>query len=155
MRCGFDDRHTPASEWRVSTGPFHPPTGEFRTINGTYGVKKSETAEEYQRSTMSITVVQQEPQWLIRLAGELNSAGAADLRTLLLGWVAAGKSIELDCSGVSELDVTILQLLEAARREAGQGHLGFGLRASAAVTTAVGDAGFRDLGGCLEVVVDE
>jgi len=99
-----------------------------------------------------MTVVRREPDWVIRLDGELNPGCAVELRTLLLAWREAGKDLQLDCSGVSELDVTILQLLEAARREAQRGNLGFGGRASAAVAMAVRGAGFRDLDGCLEAV---
>jgi anti-anti-sigma regulatory factor len=96
-----------------------------------------------------MNVVQQEPHWVIRLEGELNWGCAVELRTLLLAWRAAGKDLELDCSGVSELDVTILQLLEAARREARQGNLRFGGQESDAVAMAVRGAGFADLDGCL------
>lgn len=98
---------------------------------------------------MPMTVVQQEPHWVIRLDGELNAGCAVELRRLLLAWREAGRDLELDCSGVGELDVTILQLLEAARREARQENLGFGGRTSDVVTSAVRDAGFVDLEGCL------
>jgi len=106
-------------------------------------------SEEYQRSTMSMTVVQQKPHWVIRLDGELNSGCAVELRTLLLAWRAAGTDLEWDCSRASELDLTILQLMEAARREARQQNLRFSGQPSEAVAMAVRAAGFVDLEGCL------
>jgi len=86
---------------------------------------------------------------VIRLAGELNAGCAVELRTLLLAWREAGRDLELDCSAVKELDVTILQLMEAARREARQGNLRFGGQASEAVARAVRGAGFADLDGSM------
>jgi len=98
---------------------------------------------------MPMTIVQQEPHWVIQLTGELNPGCAVELRSLLLAWREAAKDLDLDCSGVSELDVTILQLLEVARREARQENLRFGGRVSDAVAMAVRDSGFVDLDRCL------
>lgn len=67
---------------------------------------------------MPLTLDQSESVCLVRLEGEINIALAAELKTLLLQTLACGKDLHLDIEGVSELDVTALQLLWAARRDA-------------------------------------
>ena len=96
---------------------------------------------------MSITVVHQEPCWLIRLDGQVTLTSAPELKTLLVEWLACGKSLELDLEGVEETDITILQLLSAAVRDAGSKGTEITGRASEFFLSAARDLGFAQLPG--------
>jgi anti-anti-sigma regulatory factor len=96
---------------------------------------------------MPIAQVQHEPRWSIRLEGEITLACAAELKKLLLGWLVAGKDLELDLEGATEIDVTILQLLAAAGSEAVRRSVRIGGRASQVVLSAARDAGFDQIPG--------
>jgi anti-sigma B factor antagonist len=65
----------------------------------------------------------------LRLDGELTVQSAAEHKAIVLAALDAGDVIELDLSGVSELDTAGLQLLLLLKREAE--HLGKSLRLSA------------------------
>jgi anti-anti-sigma regulatory factor len=91
---------------------------------------------------MPVTLQRHESHCLIRLEGQVTIASAAELKTLLLEWLAAGKDLELDLEGAEEIDITIMQLLWAAEREAARTGVGVVARASSAATIAVRDAGF-------------
>ena len=66
---------------------------------------------------------------------------------MLLGWLAGGKSLELDLENVEEIDITILQLVWAAAREAAARNVGLAVRASGAVMVAARAAGFDNMPG--------
>ena len=67
---------------------------------------------------MPIFLDQNEASCLIRLEGEINISSAAELKKLLLEALSSGKELSLDMERVTELDVTALQLVWAAEREA-------------------------------------
>src|ERR1035438_10706759 len=67
---------------------------------------------------MPITLDQSEALSSIRLEGEVDITSAAELKKLLLQALASGKEVQLDLESAEELDVTALQLLRAAEREA-------------------------------------
>lgn len=96
---------------------------------------------------MPIAKVQEEPHWLIRLEGEITLACAVELKELLLGWLAAGKDLELDLDRTTEIDVTVLQLLGATGSEAARRGVRAAGRASQAVVTATLETGFDQLPG--------
>jgi anti-anti-sigma regulatory factor len=96
---------------------------------------------------MSVTVQQHESQWVISLEGELGVTCAAELKLALLEWLAAGKNLELDLGRAEELDVTIMQLIWAAAREANRTGATVGGRASGAAIQAIGEAGFAGMPG--------
>ncbi len=50
--------------------------------------------------------------------GDFNLSSAAELKELLLEGLASGKELQLDLQGAGEIDITVLQLLWAAGREA-------------------------------------
>jgi anti-anti-sigma regulatory factor len=98
-----------------------------------------------------VTLEQHATDWLLRLEGQVNLASAGELKTLLLQWSAggqhAGTNLEMDLERVEEIDITILQLLSAAVREAGRNGVRVTARASSEVIAAVRDAGFDRIPG--------
>lgn len=96
---------------------------------------------------MSLTLQRDEPRWLIRLEGQITIASAAELKTMLLEWLSAGKDLDLDLEGVEEIDIPIMQLIWTATREAARNGAGVVSRTSRAVIGAVQDAGFPELPG--------
>ena len=55
---------------------------------------------------------------LIKLEGAVNLASAEELKSLLLEGLVSGRDVHLDLERAEEIDVTVLQLLWAAGREA-------------------------------------
>ncbi|MGD1069823.1 MAG: STAS domain-containing protein [Bryobacteraceae bacterium] len=84
---------------------------------------------------------------LIRLEGECTLASAAELKTLLLDGLASGGDLRLDLQGVEEIDITTMQLLWAATREADRVGSGFAIRVSEAAGIAALVAGFETFPG--------
>jgi len=64
---------------------------------------------------------------LIHFEGDVNISSAAELKQLLLRALAHGKGIHVDLGCVTEVDITALQLLWAAEREAKGAGVGFSL----------------------------
>lgn len=96
---------------------------------------------------MSVILVQQEPDWLIRLEGQISLACAAELKELLVRWLAAETDLELDLEDAAEVDVSILQLLWTAGREARRANRRIVARPSEALNAAARDAGFEPAAG--------
>lgn len=72
---------------------------------------------------MPLTFDQSDKQCLVRLAGEIGIASAAELKKLLLEAVTSKTDVLLDFEQATDLDITALQLLWAAEREAHQKNL--------------------------------
>ena len=66
---------------------------------------------------MPVILEQSESSCAIRLEGEVNITGAAELKKVLRQALESGKEMRLDLEGATELDVTALQLLWAVARE--------------------------------------
>ena len=96
---------------------------------------------------MPVTVDRLETHWLIRLEGELTLTSAAELKQLLLEWLASGKGLQLDLEHASEIDITLLQLLWAAGREAARTGAEVGSRVSEAAAAAARVLGFDRFAG--------
>jgi len=62
---------------------------------------------------------------LIQLQGDVNIGSAAELKQLLLRVLERRKEIQVDLGSVTEVDITALQLLWAAEREAKGAGVGF------------------------------
>ena len=96
---------------------------------------------------MPISLDQSEGRCVVRLDGEINIASAAGLKGVLLQALASANELRLDFAGATELDVTALQLLWAAAREA----RGSGKRVTLArpvpedVMLAISEAGLEKL----------
>ena len=67
---------------------------------------------------MPITLEQNEAQYLIRLESEIDITIAAELKQMLVQGLAERKDLRLDLERATELDITALQVLWAAEREA-------------------------------------
>ena len=83
---------------------------------------------------------------LIRMEGDINITGAAELKKHLLEALAPGKRLLADLERSTELDVAALQLLWAARREALRTGVGFTLTGCVPedLSIALQDAGFEE-----------
>lgn len=82
---------------------------------------------------------------VIRLEGDLDVSGSAELKHTLLQAISNNSQSQIDLSHITELDVTALQLLWAAARQAER--LGVSLEfagASPSLVESLHDAGFND-----------
>jgi anti-anti-sigma regulatory factor len=84
---------------------------------------------------------------LIRLEGECTLPSAADLKSLLLNALASGGDLRLDLLSVEEIDITTMQLLYAAAREADRSGTGFVVAIPDAFLVAAQEAGFGGFPG--------
>ncbi len=91
---------------------------------------------------MPVTMERLENHSIIRLEGELTVTSAAELKEVLLVAFANG-DLQLDLERAEEIDISIMQLLWAAGREAERKGVNISLRAPDAVTRAARDAGFE------------
>jgi anti-anti-sigma regulatory factor len=96
---------------------------------------------------MPLTVEQQESRWLIRMDGQVTLASAGELKQLLLDWRVTRKDLEFDLGRVEEIDISILQLLWAAGREAGPMGVEVTASASEPVAAAARESGFAQVPG--------
>jgi anti-anti-sigma regulatory factor len=94
---------------------------------------------------MPVALQRYESHCAIRLEGQITLSSAAELKELLLEWLAAGKDLQLDLEGVEEIDIAILQLLSVAAREAAGAGVKITGRASGAALVAARDSGFAQI----------
>lgn len=94
---------------------------------------------------MPVTLEQSEKLSLIRLEGAVDIASAADLKKVLLEALESGTEVRVSLEGATDLDVTAVELLWAAEREAGRSSVTFALAGEAPerVTAALIHAGFE------------
>ena len=94
---------------------------------------------------MGIAVEQGEESTVIGLEGSVDIASASELKSALLQAIKAGKAVRVALGAGAEFDVTAIQLLWAAEREARGSGVGFALggQAPAQVSTALKEAGFE------------
>lgn len=91
---------------------------------------------------LPITFALEETHCLVRLDGELGLSSAAELKSRLMEGLAAGREMVFELEHVTGLDITILQLLWVAGREASQAGMRVTTRMSAAAVSAACEAGF-------------
>jgi anti-anti-sigma regulatory factor len=96
---------------------------------------------------MPVSLAQHEPRRMIRLEGRVTVASSAELKTLLLDWITAGTDLEVDLEHAEDIDLTVLQLLWAAGREASEKGVAMVSRPSEAATMAARNAGFERVPG--------
>lgn len=96
---------------------------------------------------MAVTMERRESQPVIRLEGESTVTSAAELKNLLLEGLASGNDLRVDLEQAEEIDITVMQLLWAAGREADRKGAGISIRVSDAAATAARDAGFARFPG--------
>jgi anti-anti-sigma regulatory factor len=77
------------------------------------------------------------------LDGQIDIASSAELKKALLDALSAGKKLNISLERVTDLDVTAVQLLWAARREAQSANIDFAFdkREPQEVTAALADVG--------------
>lgn len=82
---------------------------------------------------------------LVRLEGGVDIACAAELKKVLLEALEAAEPVRVSLEGATHLDVTAIELLWAAEREARQSGLGFSLVGQLPdhISSALVDAGFE------------
>jgi anti-sigma B factor antagonist len=95
---------------------------------------------------MPVTLEQGGPLCFLRLEGEISVGSAAELKVALLQALASETDVRLDLERATELDVTALQPLWAAEREARRSGKAFELTPSVPpdVLRVVGEAGFEN-----------
>lgn len=95
---------------------------------------------------MPVTLDQNENFCLLRLEGEIDITSATELKTRLLQALASGRELRIDLEGATDLDVTAMQLLWAAEREARRSGMGMAVtgRIPKEISSATRDAGFEN-----------
>jgi anti-anti-sigma factor len=85
---------------------------------------------------------------LIWLQGEIDIATSVELKTALMEALSSPKEILVDVEGATDLDVTAVQLLWAAAREAEKTGTAFAFSSQVAETVSrvVREMGFADFG---------
>ncbi|MGD0437658.1 MAG: STAS domain-containing protein [Bryobacteraceae bacterium] len=96
---------------------------------------------------MPLTLERHQSCCVVRLEGQITLASATELKAVLLEWLAAGTNLDLDLERAAEIDLTAMQLLWAAGREAERRGVGIRCRMSEAAAAALGDSGFARLPG--------
>jgi len=66
---------------------------------------------------------------------------------MLLECLAARKDLELDLERVDEIDISILQMVSSAARDAARAGVALDITASPSVVAAARDAGFAGISG--------
>jgi anti-anti-sigma factor len=97
---------------------------------------------------MAVTVEERENSSLVRLEGAIDIASVAEIKSVLLNALVSNKEIRLSLEGVTELDITAMQLLYAAERDAVKSGVLFALEGSfpneiSALVTNAGLANFK------------
>lgn len=93
---------------------------------------------------MPVHLEMSETQSLIGLEGAVDIASAAELKKLLLEALGSGRDVCVSLADATDLDVTAVQLLWAAEREAGRSGVDFAFSGATPeqVSVALGNAGF-------------
>ena len=94
---------------------------------------------------MGIALEQSKQSSVIRLEGAIDIAAAAEFKKLLLQACRSGKEVRVALDGATDLDVTAVQLIWAARRSAEGTGVAFTLSGSVpeSVSSALGYAGLQ------------
>ncbi len=95
---------------------------------------------------MSVFLNREEDSSRVRLDGVLDISDAAELKAVLLEALGRAKPVEVALDGASSLDVTAVQLLWAARREAETKAVPFHFAGDVAeaVSAALADVGLKE-----------
>jgi len=95
---------------------------------------------------MLARLLKHESHWLLQLEGESTVASAVELKAALIEWVAnpdpKEPCLQLDLERTGEIDISTLQLLYAAGRDAARRERRIEGRFSSAVATAIRNSGF-------------
>ncbi len=95
---------------------------------------------------MPTTLKDGETTSVIRLEGDNDIAGAEEMKTIMITAIASGKEVQVDLEGTTDLDVTVVQLLWSASREAEKSATSFSLlHIPDSVRSALRDMGIENL----------
>ncbi len=96
---------------------------------------------------MSFMVDAGETRDVIRLAGNVDINCAAELKRMLIETISSEKELRVDLANATDLDITAIQLLWAAAREADKLGVSFSVAGQVPenIRCAVRDAGFENL----------
>ena len=94
---------------------------------------------------MGITLKQSKKASVIRLEGAIDIAVAAEFKKRMLEALGSGKEVRVVLDGATDLDVTAVQLIWAARRSAEVAGVAFALSGAVpeSVSSALGYAGLQ------------
>jgi anti-anti-sigma factor len=94
---------------------------------------------------MGITIEANDATSAIRLEGTVDISAAAELKAVLLQALDSGKTVRVSLEAAAYLDVTAIELLWAAEREATKRGVGFTLAEPVpeGISAALLDAGFE------------
>ena len=95
---------------------------------------------------MPVTLEEQETHSLVRLEGECTVTSAAEIREVLLQALTGGRDLRVDLESVGDFDLTLLQLLWAAGREADHRGVRMAILAPESVRAVAGEVGFEGFG---------
>jgi anti-anti-sigma regulatory factor len=92
---------------------------------------------------MPATVEERGNASFVRLDGAVDIASAAEMKSIFLNALASNKEIKLMLADATELDITALQILYAAKREAAKTGIYFALEGSVPdeISAAITDGG--------------
>jgi len=92
---------------------------------------------------MPATVGERENTSLVRLEGAVDIASAVEMKGILLNVLASKKEIRLALDDATEMDITAVQLLYAAERDAAKTGISFTLEGTVPdeISVAMTDAG--------------
>lgn len=96
---------------------------------------------------MSVTMQRRETDLLLRVEDAVNVTSAEELKSLLLEGLVSGRDLRVDLEHVQEIDVTAMQLLWAARREADRKGTAMVVFISEAAAAAAREVGFERFPG--------
>jgi len=84
---------------------------------------------------------------LVRLSGSIDIDSAAELKRLLLRGLESCRAVHVSLEGVLSLDITVLQLLWAAKRHARQAGMEFTIRGGSTppITSFLTEVGMDEL----------
>ena len=92
---------------------------------------------------MPATVEERENASLVRLEGAVDIASAVEIKSIILNVLASKKEIRLSLEDATEMDITAVQLLYAAERDAAKTGTSFALEGSVPdeISVAMTEAG--------------
>lgn len=96
---------------------------------------------------MSVTMQRRETDLVLRIEDAVNVTSAEELKSLLLEGLVSGRGLHVDLEHAQEIDVTAMQLLWAARREADRKGIPMVISISEAAAAAAREIGFERFPG--------
>jgi len=111
------------------------------------------SAQQALEFDVPVTLEREEELSTIRLEGEVGIVSAAELKEMLIQALGFGKQVRVSLQSVTDLDVTAVQLLWAARREAKASSVAFLIEgpAQSMVLSTLLQAGFDDFASEVDV----